>query len=1199
MLLLARGRLCPVCSCGFALEQFVHRLAQVVSRHISDGTGPELRIDATPPGSVGLIGAAAFRALNEKSARSVLCTCPSNSIAESLAAEAAVFLAADRIVFLPGYESIPYRYSSWSADIALDRMRALSRLLDGEQLLVFTSVDGLVRRLPALRYLLDNRIRLKPGLNLAPLELVERLVRMGYSRESRVEAPGQCALKGSVLDYFAPDAPWPVRLDYFDDEIEDLRTFDPESQMGRDVLKEALILPAGELVFDANQSAGLIAELNSYAPELQRPRWARPGEDVDRHALSQFHSPGLGELFPLVMESAALVDYFVEPPLELRFPLEAVESAIEHLYDDFARSFERESLQRITVPPEKLLLGPEHLEAPGQTRPPRLLLSEGIKLPEKPESTEEPMQAVRNAWGIQAPKQFGGRIAEIRERIGELAAAGNAVVISSPYSAQIRRIAGMLATQKELRLRTIDDDRDEPVSVQPGEVLILRAPLRSGFILEEPPLRVITDAEFFGRQYRRRSRFKRVGSAPIESFLDLKEGDHVVHITHGVGRFVALEKVRAAGRERDFLVLEYAEADRLYVPLDQISMVQRYVAPTENPRLDSLGKASFKKVRERVQKKIEEFAGELVRLYALRMSRKGYGFPPDTQWQDQFEADFPFEETPDQISAIEAVKADMEADRPMDRLVCGDVGYGKTEVAIRAAFKAVMAGKQVAIVAPTTILALQHYKNISARFQDYPISVDWISRFRTRGAVREIKGRLLRGELDVIIGTHALLGNDLHIRNLGLLIIDEEQRFGVTHKEAIKKMKALVDVITLSATPIPRTLHMSLVGIRDLSIIQTPPVDRRPVHTYVMEDNESVVAEAIRRELDRGGQVFYLHNRIESIEAVAESVRELIPDASIAVLHGKLPEEDVEDTLLRFMEQRFDILITTAIIENGIDMPNVNTLIVDRADAFGLSQLYQIRGRVGRSGRQAYAYFLYKPGRVLTETAQKRLNTLLEYQDLGSGFRVAMRDLEIRGAGNILGREQSGSIIEVGYEMYVKLLEDAVHRLRGEAVVSDIRPLVSLNTDFLLPEEYIPDTRQRIEFYKRFEGARDEEEVVELAREMEDRFGHPPESARIFVAVEVVRAQAAQIGFESVQQDEKGAVLLTAGDALRVPGQTIIALLQRTPELSVHPGAPNRLRLAPSGQDSEEMLAILSRVLREILPAVPETPTLTASSRRS
>ena len=583
----------------------------------------------------------------------------------------------------------------------------------------------------------------------------------------------------------------------------------------------------------------------------------------------------------------------------------------------------------------------------------------------------------------------------------------------------------------------------------------------------------------------------------------------------------------------------------------------------------------------------------------MRMSRKGYGFPPDTQWQDQFEADFPFEETPDQISAIEAVKADMEADRPMDRLVCGDVGYGKTEVAIRAAFKAVMAGKQVAIVAPTTILALQHYKNISARFQDYPISVDWISRFRTRGAVREIKGRLLRGELDVIIGTHALLGNDLHIRNLGLLIIDEEQRFGVTHKEAIKKMKALVDVITLSATPIPRTLHMSLVGIRDLSIIQTPPVDRRPVHTYVMEDNESVVAEAIRRELDRGGQVFYLHNRIESIEAVAESVRELIPDASIAVLHGKLPEEDVEDTLLRFMEQRFDILITTAIIENGIDMPNVNTLIVDRADAFGLSQLYQIRGRVGRSGRQAYAYFLYKPGRVLTETAQKRLNTLLEYQDLGSGFRVAMRDLEIRGAGNILGREQSGSIIEVGYEMYVKLLEDAVHRLRGEAVVSDIRPLVSLNTDFLLPEEYIPDTRQRIEFYKRFEGARDEEEVVELAREMEDRFGHPPESARIFVAVEVVRAQAAQIGFESVQQDEKGAVLLTAGDALRVPGQTIIALLQRTPELSVHPGAPNRLRLAPSGQDSEEMLAILSRVLREILPAVPETPTLTASSRRS
>ena len=1217
--------------------------------------------------------------------RSLIIVTASNQEAESLAAESLLYLPARSIAYFPGYESIPYEYSGAGADLGLQRIRVLSRLLNGERMLIYASIDSLLRRIPQPERLKALSLELRVDDEREPRELMRRLIAMGYQREERVEGPGQFALKGSVLDLYPVNLDQPVRLDYFDDFIETIREFDADTQLGAKKIKSVAVLPAGEVVLDSTESAALrarVAELSAagQTPDgpLAVPGWAAgdPGQAASRvdadsdpnaqggGALSQFHHPGVEELVAAVLPAGSVLDAFETPPAVMMYPAQKVREAAARIRREFHSLHQRESTQRVCLSPNELLTefpndfpavelhelarseiasaeegkgddsngaAPDTSKLPGDTSEEQGEEQTERESPGDPVAVSGPTPGTREATG------FGGRISEVRERIRELIDGGAKICITSPYSAQMRRIAGIFRQEPGLNVLVHEDPRDDGgESALPGErrklargeaavvfdangaggktasnskksgkqtkntLHILRAAQQQGFHVPELDFYVLTDAEIFGRSYKRRSRFKKLGTVPIESFLDLKEGDHVVHVTHGVGKFVKLEKVRAAGRERDFLVLEYADADKLFVPLDQISMVQRYIAPTDKPRLDHLGKASFKKIRERVEQKIEEFAGELVKLYAVRMSKRGFQYPPDTVWQEEFEAEFPYEETPDQITAIEAVKRDMEAPQPMDRLICGDVGYGKTEVAIRAAFKAVMAGRQVAIIAPTTILALQHFRNIRERYRNYPISIDWISRFRSRAETKEVKQKLLKGELDLVVGTHGLLSKDVHIKNLGLLIVDEEQRFGVSHKEAIKKMRNLVDVLTLSATPIPRTLHMSLVGIREISVIQTPPRDRLPVETHVMENSDSIIREAISRELKRDGQVFFLHNRIETIESLALRVQDLLPEVRIAVLHGQMLEEEIEDILLQFMERKFDLLITTAIIENGIDMPNVNTLLVDRAEMFGLSQLYQIRGRVGRAGRQAYAYMLYEPARVLTETAQKRLNTILEYQELGSGFKVAMRDLEIRGAGNVIGKEQSGQIMDVGYELYVKLLEDAIKRVQvesdgdGEAFRIEVRSTINLNTDFYLPAEYIPDTRQRIEFYKRFEAARDEQEVDAVSSEMENRFGRLPEAAEIFVQVEKIRALASNIGFEEVYQEDAGRIRMRTGEHLLVPPQHIVECLKKIRGLSVQPGLPNTLHWTPAARrgptvlsgvsdadqsvDLEEVIAVLRRI---------------------
>ncbi|MBX7057565.1 MAG: transcription-repair coupling factor [Leptospirales bacterium] len=1157
-------------------------------------TGKVQELPAPGPGFAFFAAALYHRAKSTNRKRSVLAVAPGNADAEALAAEAELFLPADDLLYLPGYEGIPYEFSGLSSDLGLQRIRALLRIAAGRPALVFASTDAILRKAPPPARLLAQHLDLELQMELPPDRLARRLAALGYRREERVEAPGEFCLKGSVLDLFPVDADRPLRLEYFDDLIETIRRFDPITQAGAEKLESAQVAPAGEIVLNEAESAALRTLLRQSGEFQGReaPRWVEA--QGSEEAISQLHHPGIEDLYPLVMECASVLESFTERPLIIHFPEDRVAESAERIWREFQSLYEETRELRCIAPPQSLLL-PASDALAGACRAAAL-----SSAPAASDANEiEPgsfAAAPSSVHGLSSSDGFRGRIGQVRGALSELARGGAQVLIASPYAAQMRRIAGLFRGEEGLDIHLAENLAQLELSAGGGAIQVVRSAQRQGFQCPAINLYLFTDAEIFGRAHRRRSRFQKLGSSPIDSFLDLKEGDFVVHITHGVGRFVELEKMRAAGRERDFLVLEYAEKDRLYVPLDQISTVQRYIAPTDNPRLDHLGKASFKKIRERVEQKIEEFAQELVRLYAVRMARKGFSFPADTAWQEEFEAEFPFEETPDQMQAIESVKRDMEASQPMDRLVCGDVGYGKTEVAIRAAFKAVMSGKQALVICPTTILAMQHHRNFRERFKNYPISIDWISRFRSRGEINEVKRRLAAGELDVVIGTHGLLSRDIRPRNLGLLMIDEEQRFGVSHKESIKRLRNLVDVLALSATPIPRTLHMSLVGIRDLSVIATPPQDRLPVQTFVLEENDLIVREAIAREMAREGQIFFLHNRIDSIQAAADRLLELVPDARVAVMHGQMLEEEIEDILLRFVERRFDVLVTTAIIENGIDMPNVNTLIVDRADTFGLSQLYQIRGRVGRAGRQAYAYFLYQAGRALTEMAQKRLNTLLEYQDLGSGFKVAMRDLEIRGAGNILGKEQSGNIMDVGYELYVKLLEDAVHRLKGEEIEAEVRTSVNLNTDFYLPAEYIPDTRQRIEFYKRFEAARDADEVAAIDAEMQDRFGAAPPAAQVFVKVEAIRTLSSAIGFESVYQTEDGRIQMKAGDHFRIKPEQLIHSLARTAGMSLNPAQPNTLYFQPAG----EMLDSLHSALQSLLaPVSNPPPPSTAIARES
>ena len=769
-------------------------------------------------------------------------------------------------------------------------------------------------------------------------------------------------------------------------------------------------------------------------------------------------------------------------------------------------------------------------------------------------------------------ESFNGKIELLAGRLKELSRGKYRVVITLNSASKAKRIAEFL---KEEDLPAIYHDND----AGKAKITVKADSLAEGFIFEDLKLVVYTEKEVFGRKQKRKRRIRNVEEGlKISSLEELKVGDYVVHENHGIGKYLGVQTLEIQGKHQDYLVLKYAGEDRLYVPTDQIDLVQKYIgADEEKPKLYKLGGNDWKKVKQKVKQSVKEMAFGLLELYAERETIEGHAFSRDTVWQQEFEEAFPYEETPDQLKAIEEVKRDMESNYPMDRLLCGDVGYGKTEVAIRAAFKAVMDGKQAAVLVPTTILAQQHYNTFKERMSNYPVNIAMISRFKTPREQKEIIKKLATGEIDIVIGTHRLLSDDVIFDDLGLLIIDEEQRFGVSHKEKLKNIKRNVDVLTMTATPIPRTLHMALVGVRDMSVIETPPENRYPIRTYIREFNPELIRDAIRREMARGGQIYFVHNRVEDIEQMADFIRKLVPDCKVVVAHGQMSERKLEKIMLAFYQKEYDLLVCTTIIETGLDVPSVNTIIINRAEQMGLSQLYQLRGRVGRSDKIAYAYLLYEKNRILPEIAEKRLKAIKEFTNLGSGFKIAMRDLEIRGAGNLLGPEQHGHIAAVGFSLYCKLLDNAIRELKGKRVEKQEEVEIKLNIDAYIPDDYISDSQQKIELYKKITKLKDKEDFSDLIDELIDRFGEPPLEVMNLIKVSQIRALALKAGLSMIYE-KRGHIYCRFVDQNKLNREAIIALIEKyAGKLRVKTGKETEIGV------KTDQLAELEKILDEYL----------------
>ena len=1106
---------------------------------------------------------------------------PSPTQAERIHRDLAALLPEREVLYYPEREVLPFEVVAESTERVAQRVRVHARLLLGEPLIVVAPLEAALGRLTPPHCVRAAMLTLRPGQRVDLRALSQSLVRLGYVREERVDAPGQFAVRGSIVDVFGLGDEAPIRIDFFDDEVDALRHFDPETQRSLATQAEVTIGPASELVLDAQTAADGIAavrrELQLQMARLRRAERldiaARLEERIGRVVESWGALPaGQGaERFHAFFypEAANLVDYLPVGALTLLSdPERAWEAAraAHRLAQDRALALLGEGA---LLPHQGDVLLQETAVEEALRRHSRVFFSilprrlSGATLGRVVSIAARPVENFHGQWGL-----FHKELQRHRE-------GGHRVVLLAATEERLGRL------RRELRGEGVPLREDAQGAPDPGEVQLALGELQNGFHLPGIGLWLLTDSEIFGREKRRavRTRQPEEGGGRLRSTAELRPGDYVVHVHHGIGKYLGMRAMEIEGVQKEYLHLSYAHGDKLYVPVEQIDLVQKYVGQEgQEPHLYRLGGNDWQKVKSRVQASVREMAEELLRLYAQREAVPGHAYAPDGEWMQKLEDAFPYEETPDQRKAIEDVKRDMERPRVMDRLLCGDVGYGKTEVAVRAAFKAAMDGKQVAVLVPTTILAQQHFTTFQQRFAGFPVAVELLSRFRSPKEQSDVLRRLQSGAVDVVIGTHRLLAQDVQFRDLGLLIVDEEQRFGVRHKEKLKALKTTVDVLTLTATPIPRTLHMGLVSLRDMSTINTPPEDRFPVQTYVVEWDEELVQDAVRRELGRGGQVFYVHNRVQSIESVQLMLERLLPEARVAVAHGQMPEQLLEKTMLRFLDGEYDVLLATTIIESGLDMPRVNTLIVEDAERLGLSQLYQLRGRIGRSNRLAYSYFTYRRDQVLSEEAEKRLEAIREFTEFGAGFKLAMRDLEIRGAGNILGPEQHGFIIAVGFDLYTQMLDEAVKELKGEAVPERQLPSVDLPVDAFVPADYIADHKQKIEIYKRLATALDAADAQDLLDEVEDRFGPPPEPLENLFRVARVRLRGEemdvsgirkerdqlQINFHSLQHIARerlkelpsryrGRATIFAGQSpylsLRVPGMTGAEMLRAVEEL--------------------------------------------------
>jgi transcription-repair coupling factor (superfamily II helicase) len=1022
-------------------------------------------------------------------------------------------------MLFPEPDVLPYERLASDTTTELERIQVLSALANASKEpdaippLVVASAAALMSRTTTFHDFTSACGTLTLGTHIEPFRLLKALEGAGYRLENTVEVPGAVSHRGGIIDIFPPTSDLPFRLEFFGDIIDSIRNFDPATQRSTTKAPAVTYGPAAELLaprrMDKLSLENILNSLNLTGCAAEAKQQFQ--SDIAALLAGQFTHEA--EFYAPMFNSGSLLDYFPEGALII-FDEPSIIEETAAAFDDEAGRLRGEKLERGELPrnfPRPYFTWEE--------------LGAGLK--------KQPSLSL-NAWGTEESLDFisapgyAGKLPLFMEKTAELLGQRKRVIVISHQASRLSE----LLIEKDIIVAPVDEVTAPP---EPGALALVHGSLPEGWVMGADTY-LFTDAEIFGFVKQRRLVKKRA-TGQHKLAIDFVPEDYVVHIEHGIGKFTGVTTMNTAGVEKEYLVLQYSGSDTLYVPTDQIDRINRYVgAGDRTPSLSHLGTQEWNKTRQRAKEAADVLALELLELYASREVVHGVAFSRDTLWQQEMESAFPYVETPDQLDAIKEVKDDMEKSKPMDRLVCGDVGYGKTEIAIRAAFKAVMDGRQVAVLVPTTVLAQQHYATFSERLEAFPVKVEVLSRFRSPAEQRTVVDRLAAGAVDICIGTHRLIQKDISFKNLGLLIIDEEQRFGVNHKEFLKKMRQEVDVLTLSATPIPRTLHMSLVGVRDMSTMETPPEARLPVKTYVAEYNDHLVREAILREMERNGQVFFLHNRVQSIGMVAEKLRELVPEARIAIGHGQMPEDELEKVMTAFTQDQVDVLVCTTIIESGLDMPNANTIIVNKADKFGLTQLYQLRGRVGRGANLAYAYFLFDKEKRLTPIAHKRLRTIYEATELGAGYSIAMKDLEIRGAGNLLGTKQSGHITAIGFSLYTRLLADAVEEqkaLRAGKAKPPPRvppPTVDLPLDAFIPENYIADVDTRLELYRTLGNADAADKINDIEKEFNDRFGTPPpEVANLLYAVRI-KGLAAKAGIESVSTDEGQIVIRRFGE---------------------------------------------------------------------
>jgi transcription-repair coupling factor (superfamily II helicase) len=1090
-----------------------------------------------------------------------------------------------RVVRLPAHDVLPFENLSPHPDVQEQRASALWKLSTGAVDILIAPVESAALKLFDREYYAGLALTLRRGEEVDLETLTAHLAGVGYTQMDLVEMPGQFTRRGGILDVYSPESDRPIRLEFFGDEIETIRKFDPETQRSQSGLDETQLLPLTETPVTERLLAAVNARLSRSRIETEDEEMATEAATAGGVSVFpgwEFFSAVAGaekSLLTLVPRCALFID---EPAM--------VRNQIDRWWNKVEQRHERSGIGSL-IRPEDIYLRPEILEA-------QLASHHGLDIDQLGivDILDDDSTLGEIELNTRPTLRFHGSIPALTEQLKNLMASESRIVLAAPNQGDVERLATVLRDyQIPYRLGSraphAGETLLEEASYMAGDLrvpVIVRTPLAAGVSFMDSNLVLFgandlsDEADIAARPEPKRSKT----AAFVSDFRDLRQGDYVVHVEHGIAQYQGLKEIVQDGLSVEFMILEFAEAAKLYVPLTRLDLIQKYRSTDTGPApaLDRLGSQQWTKTKARVRKAMQDMAAELLKLYAERHTAQGTAFSKDNEFQREFEDSFDYNETDDQVSAIRAIKYDMESTTPMDRLLCGDVGYGKTEVAMRAAFKAVQDGKQVAVLTPTTILSFQHFETFKKRFAQFPIHVEMISRFRTAKEQKDIVERVENGRVDILIGTHRLLSKDIKFQDLGLLIVDEEQRFGVRHKERLKQMRKEIDVLAMSATPIPRTLHMSLVGLRDMSVIETPPKDRMAIQTVVAKFDEKIVRSAVEVELERGGQVYFVHNRVESIYEIAARIQELVPAARVTVGHGQMAETELERVMLAFMRHEYDVLVATTIIENGLDIPLANTILINRADRHGLSELYQLRGRVGRSNRRAYAYLLIPPEQELSQIARRRLAALKEFSDLGAGFKIAALDLELRGAGNMLGGEQSGHIEAVGFELYTSMLEAAVKEMKGES--SEERPATQLNLGLSLriDESYIAEENQRLRLYKKIAGATSEKVISDIRAEMEDRYGAPPDATVYLLEAGLLRLECERMGIAQIDR-KRGELLIRFMENATVDPQLLMRLVAKNAKRGAQFTPQGILKFPLTAVRPDDVLLEIHEVLSKLAPA--------------